>query len=266
MNLFWREMKAHRKSLIIWSVCVFVLMLAGMQKYDALYSGGQGTELIDKMPKALKAIFGMGNGSLDLSTAAGFYGLMFVYLLLMAAFHGTMLGSDVIGKEERDKTAEFLLAKPISRTEIISYKLLAALAQLVIFNLVSWLSSYLSLAAFGDEAGMGGKLALMMGGLFLMQLLFLALGSALSASAANRKRAGSLGTAVILVTYILSFAVVMNDKLDFLKYVSPFQYFSADQVVNDGAWNAVYLILSVVFTAAMTWFMYAIYRKRDMQV
>lgn len=53
-----------------------------------------------------------------------------------------MLGSGIISKEERDKTAEFLLVKPVSRAHIMTAKLLAALTLLAVFFLVTYASAY----------------------------------------------------------------------------------------------------------------------------
>ena len=38
MNIFLRELKSHRKSLIFWSIGVFLMVVSGMAKYDAYSS------------------------------------------------------------------------------------------------------------------------------------------------------------------------------------------------------------------------------------
>ena len=110
MNIFIVEMKAHRKGLIIWAFGILFMVAAGMGKYVALSSSGQSmNDLFAQMPKSMQAI--MGIGTFDLSKASGYYGMLFLYLVLMATVHAAMLGADIISKEERDKTAEFLLVK-----------------------------------------------------------------------------------------------------------------------------------------------------------
>ncbi len=112
MNIFWREMKANRRALIIWSIGVVLLVTGGMGKYAGLTASGQSiNDLLAQMPSSLKAILGM--GSFDLTTATGYYGVLFLYLTLIAAVHAAMLGAGIISKEERDKTAEFLFLKPV---------------------------------------------------------------------------------------------------------------------------------------------------------
>ncbi len=100
MNIFIVEMKAHRKSLIIWAFGILFMVAAGMGKYVGMSSSGQSiNELLYQMPNSMKAI--MGVGTLDLSKASGFYGVLFLYLVLMATIHAVMIGADIISKEER---------------------------------------------------------------------------------------------------------------------------------------------------------------------
>ena len=62
----------------------------------------------------------LGFSDLDLSKVSGYYGMLFIYLLLMATIHAAMLGATIIAKEERDKTSEFLFVKPVSRSKVIT--------------------------------------------------------------------------------------------------------------------------------------------------
>jgi len=59
----------------------------------------------------------------------------------MAKIHASMIGAAIISKEERDKTTEFLFAKPVSRNEIITAKLFSGFANILIFNLITTTSS-----------------------------------------------------------------------------------------------------------------------------
>ncbi|CAM5207458.1 ABC transporter OS=Lysinibacillus sphaericus OX=1421 GN=LYSIN_01899 PE=4 SV=1 [Lysinibacillus sphaericus] len=116
MNIFLKELKSHRKSLIFWSIGVFLMVASGMTKYEAYSSSGQSiNKLMADMPKSLRAVLGFND--LDLTKASGYYGMLFLYLVLMATIHAVMLGATIIAKEERDKTSEFLFVKPVSRSK-----------------------------------------------------------------------------------------------------------------------------------------------------
>ena len=85
MNIFRQELKVNRKALIIWSVCMFLLVVIGMAKYSSYSSDGQSiNSVMANMPYSLKALFGM--GSFDLSTVKGYFAVLFGYLELQLHF------------------------------------------------------------------------------------------------------------------------------------------------------------------------------------
>jgi len=123
MNLYFKELKTYRKSLFIWSFFIFLLILMGMQDYAVINSSG-GSEymkIMESLPQGLQAIFGM--TKLDLTKVVDYFAIVYLYLVLMVSIHGAMLGNNIISKEEKDKTAEFLMVKPISRYAILTSKL-----------------------------------------------------------------------------------------------------------------------------------------------
>jgi ABC-2 type transport system permease protein len=80
--------------------------------------------MLDAMPPAVMDAMNM--RAFNLTTLSGFYGVMFLYFGLMGAIAAAMWGSDIISKEERDKTVEFALVLPVSRSRVITAKALAA--------------------------------------------------------------------------------------------------------------------------------------------
>ncbi|MEO2075724.1 MAG: ABC transporter permease subunit [Bacillus sp. (in: firmicutes)] len=263
MNIYIKELKSHRKSLIFWCIGVILMVASGMNKYSSLYSSGQSmNDLMADMPKSLQAI--MGVGSFDLSKASGYYGMLFMYLVLMATIHAAMLGATIIAKEERDKTSEFLFVKPVSRGKIITAKLLAALTNIVIFNLITFASSVIIVGKVSDGEKVNGEIAVTMLGMFLLQLLFMVIGSAISAVKKRPKTAASLATAILLLTFVLSIVIDLNENLDLLKYLTPFKYFEAKHMMVGNGLEIVSVFLSLIITVALTYSTYIFYKKRDL--
>ena len=58
----------------------------------------------------------------NLTTISGFFGIMFTYFALLLSIAATMWGSDIISKEERDKTVEFSLTLPVTRSRVVTAK------------------------------------------------------------------------------------------------------------------------------------------------
>lgn len=265
MNVFSREMKAHRKSFIIWSVGVLFLVISGMAKFAGLASSGQSmNELLASMPKSLQAI--LGTGTFDISTASGYFGVLYIYLVLMTSIHATMLGATIISKEERDKTAEFLFVKPVSRNKVVSSKLLAALVNSIMLTIITGISSYYLVGKYSEGESVGATIMIAMVGMFILQLLFLVIGSALAAVSKNAKLAVSLSTGILLVAYIVSIAVDLNEKLAFLKYFTPFKYFEAKNTMFGGGFDSLFLLLSFVLIMLFSLVTYVFYNKRDLRM
>lgn len=265
MNIFLKEMKSHRKSLVFWNIGVFLMVASGMVKYESLASSGQPmNEMLAGMPKSMLAV--MGIGDFDISTPTGYYGLLFIYLLLMATIHAAMLGATIIAKEERDKTTEFLFVKPVSRTSIITAKLTAAFCNIVILNIVTFVSSLILVGKYTKGEVVTGDIAITMAGMFLLQLLFMVVGSSLAAVKRKSKAAASLATGILLLTYVISVAIDLNENIEGLKYLTPFKYFEAKNVMFGGGFEMVYVILSLVMIGAFLAITYLFYQKRDLNV
>jgi ABC-2 type transport system permease protein len=265
MNIYLKELKSHRNSLIFWSLGVFMMVASGMGKYVSLSSSGQSmNEMLAGMPKSVLAILGIGD--FDISTANGYYGLLFIYLLLMATIHAAMLGATIIAKEERDKTSEFLFVKPVSRVTIITAKLVAAVSNIVILNLVTFVSSIALVGKYSEGKVATSDIALTMVGMFILQLIFLVTGSAFAAVKKQAKSAASLATGILLLTYVVSVAIDLNEKLEGLIYLTPFKYFEAKNVMNGGGFELIFVFLSATIIAAFTIVTYVFYKKRDLNV
>ncbi len=241
------------------------MVASGMAKYSSLEGTGQSMNaLMADMPKSLQAI--MGTGSLDLSTALGYFGVLFLYVAVMAAIHAAMLGSNIIAKEERDKTVEFLLVKPVSRTWMISAKLSAALVNILIFNLVTLATSIGMVGKYAPGEDVTREIVLLMLGMLILQLIFLVIGTAIAAVFKNAKKATSLATGILLFLFILSIAIDLNEKLEGLKFLTPFKYYDAKLVLEEGGFEPVYLVLSALLVLVLIIVTYFFYRKRDMNV
>ncbi len=265
MNVFRREMKANLKSLIFWSLGMLFMIVAGMGKFATYVGSGQSiTDLISQIPGTLRAVLGFGD--FDLRTASGFYGMLYLYLLVMTTIHAVMLGAGIIAKEERDKTTEFLMVKPVSRSKIITAKLSAGFLNVAVLNLVTLGLSVSIVGQYSQGEAVAGDILILMAGMFVLQVVFLFIGAGISAVSRNPKTSSSIATTVLLVAYLLSMAVDMNSGLGFLRYLTPFKYFEAAPLMATGGFDAVYVVLSLVIVAASGIATYFFYNRRDLSV
>jgi ABC-2 type transport system permease protein len=264
MNIFIRELKANLKSLLIWSGVILLLIFMAVTKYSGFAGDPEMLKMLDSLPPALLDALSM--RAFNLTTLSGFYGVMFIYFGLMSAIAAAMWGSGIISKEERDKTVEFSLVLPVSRSRVITAKALAALVNCLAFVLITWVVSLVAVRSYHPDQAFYNFLALEMQAMFMIELIFLAIGLLLGCAMKQYKLSGSTAIAIILVTYFMSVASGMQRKLDFLKYFTPFKYFDAGELFRNGKMDVTYLLLSAGIIIVSVATAYWAYNKRDLYI
>ena len=157
-------------------------------------------------------------------------------------------------------------SKPISRHRMITSKLIAALTNILIINLVTFGSSIVMVQKYAEGESLVGDITMLMMGMFFLQLIFLVMGTAIASVFKNAKKAASLSTGILLLMFILSIAIDMNEKLAGLSIFTPFKYYDAKNILTDGSLDSLYLGLSGAIILALAAATYMFYQKRDMNV
>lgn len=264
MNIFLREIKANLKSLLIWCGVMLLLIVISVAKFSAFANDPSMLAILDSMPKAM--IDAMSLRAFNMTTLNGFYGLMSIFFGLMGGIAAAMWGSDSITKEERDRTVEFSLVLPVSRSRVITAKALAALVNCILFVGFTWVISIVSVQPYAPDASFYSFLILVMAAMFIIELIFLAIGILLGCAMKHYKQAGSTAVAIILVTYFLYVFSGMQTELVFLKYFTPFKYFDAAEFINSGQLNGIYLLISGGIIVISLVAAYYAYNKRDLYI
>jgi ABC-2 type transport system permease protein len=264
MNIFKRELKANLKSLLIWSVIIAVLIIMAVSKFSAFAGDPEMLKILDSLPPAMLDVFGM--RAFNLTTVSGFYGIMFIYFGLMAAIAAAMWGSDIISKEERNKTVEFSLVLPVSRSRVITAKVLATLINCIAFVLITWGLSVVAVQSFNPDQAFYSYLALQMRAMFVIELIFLSIGLMLGSVMKQYKRSASIAVGIILATYFMSIVSGMQENLDFLKWFTPFKYFDAADLFRNGSMNSTYLLISLGIIVVCVALSYLVYNRRDLYI
>ncbi|MBI3176659.1 MAG: ABC transporter permease [Chloroflexi bacterium] len=264
MNIFIRELRANLKSLVIWSVIIALLLMVGAAKFSAFAGDPEMLKMLDSMPPAMLDALNM--RAFNLTTLSGYYGLMFIYFGLMGAIAAAMWGSDIISKEERDRTVEFSLVLPVSRSRVVTAKALAALVNCIAFVLITWAVSLVAVRSYNPDQAFHDFLALEMQAMLSIELIFLAVGLLLGCAMKQYKLSGSTAVAIILTTYFMSIISGMQEELDFLKYFTPFKYFDAGELFRTGRMDGTYLLISATIIVVSVIAAYWIYDRRDLYI
>ena len=264
MNIFVRELKANLRSLLVWGGIVTLFVTIGMAKFSAYEGNPEMLAILDEMPPALLSALNM--HAFNLTTISGFFGVMFTYFALILSIAAAMWGSDIISKEERDRTVEFSLTLPVTRSKVVTAKTLAALVNCIGLLLITWGITIFSARSYQPDSEFYGFLNLSMLALFIMQLVFLAVGILLGCAMKQYKRASSIAVSLLLGTYFLSIISGLNEKLEFLKYFSPFKYFDAGMLLHEARLDTAFVGLSVGIIVVSMAGAYYTYARRDLYI
>jgi len=264
MNIFLRELKANFRSLIIWGVIVILFESIGFSKFSAYEGNPEMLAILDDIPPALLTAFSF--NAFNLTTITGFLGVMFTYFALLLSVAAVMWGSDIISKEERDKTVEFSLTLPVPRARLITAKSLAAVVNCIGLLLITWGATLVNASKYQPDSEFYKFLSLSMLALFIMEMIFLAIGIFLGCAMKQYKRASSVAVSIILGTYFISIIAGLNKDLEFLKYFSPFKYFNPANLLNDSRLELIFVWISVGIIAASLFGAYLSYARRDLYI
>lgn len=264
MNIFLRELRSNFKSLVIWSGIVLLFNVVGFTKFSAFYGNPDLLSIIDSMPPAMISALSM--NAFNLTTVTGFFGIMVVYFGLVLSIAAAMWGTDIISKEERDRTVEFSLTLPVTRAKVVTAKIAAVTVNCIILLLITWGSTLVNAQNYGPDEVFYKFVAISMLAFFLLQMIFLALGIFLGCAMKRHKRAGSVAVSMLLTAYFASILSGLSEKLEFLKYVTPFKYFDAAFMLRENRIELVYILLSVAIIALCLLGAYTTYSKRDLYI
>ncbi len=262
MNIFRQEFKMHLRSVITWSVALVALIFV----YVSLLSSiAVDAELLNEMmanfPDELLTAFGM-NG-LDLSTVPGYFSFVFLFAQICLAIQAANYGFSLVSVEEREWTADFLLAKPVKRTQILTSKLLVALTGLTITNAVVWISSFVCINLFkGDKTYEARPVLLLLGSIVVFQLFFLTVGLVVSLLVKRVRSVTPYSMALAFGMYVLS---VFGDMLgeSVLEKITPFKHFEPTYIVQHEAYDLPLVLISVAVIVVSLVGSYVLYTRRD---
>ncbi len=260
MNIYRHELKSYGRVTLLWiaALCGFTALL--MYFYPMLKADLDNfLKLIDNMPDIVKAAFGLYTATLG--TPMGYYCFAFTYTSLFAMIQAANLGVGILSREEREKTADFLLTKPVSRTRILAAKLLAALTLLLATNLIYTGLTAAMLHSLDGELALR-PLLLINTSLLITQWIFFCLGLAVSVMASKIRAVLPVSLGLVFVFYAISaFAVRSAD--DKLRYLTPFQYFKADYILRHSRYETSFAVTGLCIMLLCLAASFVLYRRRQ---
>jgi ABC-2 type transport system permease protein len=262
MNIFQQEFKMHLRSVITWSVAVAVLLMIYLSFFSSFADQAELlNEMMANFPEQLLTAFGI--KGVNLATVLGFFGFVFLFVQICLAIQAANYGFSLVSIEEREWTADFLLSKPVGRTQILTSKLLAALCGLIITDVVVWISSFAFINLFkGGKTYDSSSLGVLLLSIVPFQLFFLSVGLVVSLLVKRIRSVTPYAMALGFGMYVLS---VFGDMLgeSVLEKITPFKHFEPNYIIQHGVWDLPLVLISVAVIVISVVVSYLRYARRD---
>ena len=261
MNVFRQEFKMNFKTALLWILVLCTLGLIFMS-FLPLVQKDMKTflKLMDNFPPALKAVMGIVTGTF--STPLGYYSFAFAFVTLCGAIQAMNLGVGIVSKETRDKTADFLLTKPISRTGILSAKISASIVLLAMTAVVYSVIMGFIIRSFSSGDIDIEKYLLVSVTLLFSQVIFYSIGLLVSVAARKIKAVLPVSLSIVFFFYALS-AFAVTSESDKLRFLTPFQYFKPVYIIANGSYETAYLVTGIGIVIVSVLASYVWFCKKD---
>lgn len=210
---------------------------------------------------AFTQAFGMDR--LNFGSFIGFYSVECGNILgLGGAMFAALLGIGIIAKEESNHTAEFLYTLPLSRNTVLGSKLLAVLIQIIALNVLIFAFSLMSALMVDKDVDIH-SLLLLHTAFLCSQLEISAI--CFGASVFIRGNGLGIGLGLALLLYFMNIIANIAEPASFLKYITPFGYTEAADIVADGSLCAVKLLIGLGIALAGILLAFRKYSSKDLK-
>jgi len=264
LNLFLKESKNNIKGTLITSLIVVLYTAFTFFVYASMKTIiSQVTDFYYTLPQSLRVFLNFSQWD----NVLGYYVTYFVYFIpIITGCYSIILGTKLLSKEEQNKTAEFLLSRPLSRNQIISSKLFTFFIHILGINLLAFITALFGSGLISDwEFNLKSLIILHTYG-YLICLFFGILGFFITVVMKRAKAITGIGIGIVLGTYFFDVMIRVFGKVQFLLYLTPFKYINLEAHSPNYGFDAWRLIYFIGISGLMIILSYVSYGRNDILV
>lgn len=259
-----RELKYNFKSFLIWTIIILSIFLLIFLVYPSI-SNSENIKMIDEMmklfPEEMLKAFNM-----DIATMDTAYGWLktegFAFIPLIICCYSGILGTNILLKEENDKTIEYLNSLPIKRTSIVLSKAIVGTLFIISITLILGIFNYIGLSLSG-EFDKKQYILLSITPIFpALVTYFICL--YLSTYTHKTKKMLGISLGFILVSYILQTISTIAEPVEFLKYFSVFTLADVRNVITEISLNPIMILITLVISIILLLLTIINYNKKEL--
>lgn len=261
MTIVKHELKQGKNSFLIWTASIGFLLAVCVFLFPEMKGQMDGISDMFASMGSFTAAFGMDR--LNFGTLIGFYAIECGNILgLGGAFYAALCAVGILSKEEKERTAEFLLTHPVSRIRIITEKLIAVLIQITAMNLIVYVLSVGFIAAIGEEIPWK-EINLLHFAYYLLQIELA--GICFGISSFLRKGSAGVGLGIAAIMYFLNLIANIAEVAEFLKYITPFGYCEGADIISNGGLDSTMAAMGIAIGIGGVAVAYLKYVRKDIR-
>ncbi len=237
-----------------WGIPLMLLGIITIPFYDLVAENEkQLRPVLDTLKPLLKSFVG-GDEAAQVFTPEGFIALRyFAFLPVVMGIFGSVYGSGLLAADEERGILDFLLAHPISRSQIFWGRLLSFLLSLIIIIGFGWFGLWLGVLKAESMNFSPLKLWLPYLSVFAVTWLFACLSFALSMVMPSRSAAAMVSGIIVLAGYIITNLSKAIKGLESWALFSPITYFQSNAMMGLKLNPLTVLFVSSVIFVAFAW-------------
>ena len=271
MNIFKFEFNRLLKGSIIWALVCSALIVMFMLFFPSMKDIGMqelvGTKL-EALPDTFLEAFNI-SGTTDFSNISDFSAYVLQYIIMAGGIYAAILGVSALAKEESEGTIEFLYSKPVTRSNIVTSKILASAVIYFIFIIIlGVVTVIISAIVKPNDIEM---ISIIMNikklyiGMALIGYIFMSIGFLISVFVKAPKKSTPIALGMFFSSYVIGIFSKLQDRLSGFIYFSPFDYAAPAEVIKNGFETKFIVIgLSIIVLSVIA--TYNIYSKKDFNI
>ena len=261
MILFKHELKKGWKSLAIWTIAISFFLVVCVLIYPEMKGEMEKMNDMFSSMGAFTQAFGM--DKINFGTWMGYYAIECGNVMgLGGAFFAAIIAITALAKEEKDRTAEFLLSHPISRRHIVTEKGIAVLVQICIMNAVVFILSVISMVCINVDIAWK-EIVLLHFAYFLVQIVIA--GICFGISAFVKGNGIGIGIGVAVSMYFINLVANITTAAKDLKYITPFGFADGASIVEEAILEWKMVVVNIIFALVGIIAAYVKYVKKDVR-
>ena len=261
--MFKRELKTNFKSFTIWTLVLLSIFLIAFLMYPSIVNSDNikmMNEMMAVFPEEMLKAFNMDISSID--TAYGWLKSEgFTFVLLIIGCYAGIVGSNILLKEENDKTIEYLNSLPVTRKDIVINKVITGLIYILGMVLILGIFNYIGLSLSGDFDKKQYLLLSITPTFPGVVIYFLSM--FLSTLTNKTKKMLGLSLGIVLISYVFQVFSTIAESTEFLKYFSVFTLADLRNVIINTSINPIMVVISIILSIIFFILTMANYNKKD---